>query len=243
MYLDNDFDKEGGAGLPERDPRRRLQRRGAPGLRRGAAEAEAVRRGDQGVPEGGRRQRRSLSRLLQHRAHLRAARRQEERQGVARQVHQGLLGQGGTRARQGRQRRDVRARRAVTRRARHGSIPSPRSPSPQGDSCESWLSLQRSSLRAALARAEARLDGGQIDHGVVVEARLGSQFSTSSTGTTPGSGTTFAGVSGGIFGGYKIKRFIFGLGFDLARVASGASVSGNNTTSRRPRRRSCSRRG
>jgi len=82
----------------------------------------------------------------------------------------------------------------------------------------------------ALARAEARLDGGQIDHGVVVEARLGSQLVDIVTGTTPGSGTTFAGVSGGIFGGYKIKRFIFGLGFDLARVASGASVSGSNTT-------------
>ena len=82
----------------------------------------------------------------------------------------------------------------------------------------------------ALARAEVRLDGGQADHGVVVEARLGSDLVSVATGTTPTSTLTFAGVQGGIFGGYKIKRFIFGLGFDLARVASGSST-GNTSTS------------
>lgn len=82
----------------------------------------------------------------------------------------------------------------------------------------------------ALARAEVRLDGGQADHGVVVEARLGSDLVSVATGTMPTSTFTFAGVQGGIFGGYKIKRFIFGLGFDLARVASGSST-GNTSTS------------
>ena len=43
--------QRGGAGVPERDPRQRLRRRGAPGPGRGAAEAEAVRRGGQGVQE------------------------------------------------------------------------------------------------------------------------------------------------------------------------------------------------
>src|SRR5512146_2324925 len=82
-------------------------------------------------------------------------------------------------------------------------------------------------LAPALARAEVRLDGGQADHGVVVQAHLGSELVT--IGSTGPGATTFAtisGLQGGIFGGYKIKRVIFGLGFDLARVASGASVSG-----------------
>jgi len=86
-------------------------------------------------------------------------------------------------------------------------------------------------LAPALAHADARLDGGQADHGVVVEARLGSELLSFATGTTGGtSSITFTGVQGGIFGGYKIKRFIFGLGFDIARVASGTST-GNTTTS------------
>lgn len=84
----------------------------------------------------------------------------------------------------------------------------------------------------ALARAEVRLDGGQADHGVVVEAKLGSELvSVATGGIGTGSTLTFAGVQGGIFGGYKIKRFIFGLGFDLTRVASGTSMSGAGTTS------------
>ena len=85
-------------------------------------------------------------------------------------------------------------------------------------------------LAPAAARAQGRLEGGQADHGAVVEARLGSELITIATGVTPGSTTTFSGVQGGIFGGYKIKRFIFGLGFDIARVASGTSA-GNTTTS------------
>ena len=83
----------------------------------------------------------------------------------------------------------------------------------------------------ALARAEVRLDGGQADHGVVVEARLGSDLVSVATGAMPTSTFTFAGVQGGIFGGYKIKRFIFGLGFDLARVASGSSTGNTSTSS------------
>lgn len=85
-------------------------------------------------------------------------------------------------------------------------------------------------LAPTLAHAEGRLDGGQADHGVVVEARLGSDLVSIATGAMPTSTFTFAGVQGGIFGGYKIKRVIFGLGFDLARVASGMSMSGTNVT-------------
>jgi hypothetical protein len=83
-------------------------------------------------------------------------------------------------------------------------------------------------LAPAVVRAQGRLDGGQADHGFVAEARLGSELITIATGTT--SSLTFAGVQGGVFGGYKIKRFIFGLGFDLARVATGTST-GNTSTS------------
>ena len=85
-------------------------------------------------------------------------------------------------------------------------------------------------LAPSLAYASPLYDGGQADHGVVVEARIGSELlNLGATGTGT---TTFSigGVQGGIFGGYKIKRFIFGLGFDLSRVASGTS-SGNTSTS------------
>ena len=85
-------------------------------------------------------------------------------------------------------------------------------------------------LAPAVVRAQGRFDGGQADHGFVAEARLGSELISIATGTTPGSSLTFAGVQGGVFGGYKIKRFIFGLGFDIARVATGTSA-GNTTTS------------
>lgn len=81
------------------------------------------------------------------------------------------------------------------------------------------------------ARAEMQLDGGQADHGVVVAARLGTQlfsFNTNNNGTATASLST---LQGGIFGGYKIKRIIFGLGFDLARVANGANNNSTATTS------------
>ncbi|HXU67930.1 MAG TPA: outer membrane beta-barrel protein [Polyangia bacterium] len=84
----------------------------------------------------------------------------------------------------------------------------------------------------SLARAEVRLDGGQADHGVVVEAQLGTQvvaLFTSGAGGSPAL-SPLELLQGGIFGGYKIKRFIFGLGFDVARTATGASVSGSSTT-------------
>lgn len=85
-------------------------------------------------------------------------------------------------------------------------------------------------LAPSLAFASPLYDGGQADHGVVVEARIGSELL--SLGSTGMGTTTFSigGVQGGIFGGYKIKRFIFGLGFDLSRVASGTST-GNTSTS------------
>ena len=85
-------------------------------------------------------------------------------------------------------------------------------------------------LAPSLAYASPLYDGGQADHGVVVEARVGSELlSLGATGTGT---TTFSigGIQGGIFGGYKIKRFIFGLGFDLSRVSSGTSM-GNTSTS------------
>ena len=83
----------------------------------------------------------------------------------------------------------------------------------------------------SLARAEVRLDGGQAEHGVVVEARLGSELVTLvTTGPISTTVSTLSGLKGGIFGGYKIKRVIFGLGFDIARTASGTSVSGGGGT-------------
>jgi hypothetical protein len=86
-------------------------------------------------------------------------------------------------------------------------------------------------LVPSLARAEVRLDGGQADHGVVVEARVGTELVTFATagGGNP-TATTLSGLQGGIFGGYKIKRVIFGLGFDIARVATGSSTSGGGGT-------------
>lgn len=87
-------------------------------------------------------------------------------------------------------------------------------------------------LAPSLAYASPPLDGGQADHGVVVEARLGSDLVTIGTTGPLGTGAvgTISGLQGGIFGGYKIKRVIFGLGFDLSRVASGTST-GNTSTS------------
>jgi hypothetical protein len=86
-------------------------------------------------------------------------------------------------------------------------------------------------LAPPLAHADKLLDGGQIDHGVVVEARIGSELvELVTTGPTSTTVSTLSGLQGGIFGGYKIKRVIFGLGFDLARTASG-TTTGNTTTS------------
>ena len=80
-------------------------------------------------------------------------------------------------------------------------------------------------LAPAVAFAEVPLDGGQAARGVVVEARLGSELLTLSTGGA-GGGSSFAlsGLRGGVFGGYKIGRAIFGLGFDLERLANGSSA-------------------
>jgi hypothetical protein len=85
-------------------------------------------------------------------------------------------------------------------------------------------------LAPPLAHADKLLDGGQVDHGVVVEARIGTELvELVTTGVTGTTASTLSGLQGGIFGGYKIKRVIFGLGFDLARTASG-TTTGNTTT-------------
>lgn len=86
-------------------------------------------------------------------------------------------------------------------------------------------------LAPSVARAEKLLDGGQVDHGVVVQAHLGTELFTFVTTGVPGTSvSTLSGVQGGIFGGYKVRRVIFGLGFDLARVATGSSTSGGGGT-------------
>lgn len=90
-------------------------------------------------------------------------------------------------------------------------------------------------LASAGARADKVLDGGQVHQGVVVEAQLGTDlvsFTTFNGGIGGGASTyTFNGMKGGIFGGYKLGRVIFGLGFDLARFATGASATGGASSS------------
>jgi len=79
------------------------------------------------------------------------------------------------------------------------------------------------------ARADKRLDGGQVHNGVAVEPHLAtSLFSFGAAGT--GTAGTLGTLQGGIFGGYKVGRVIFGLSFDLTRVSTGQSVGGGNET-------------
>lgn len=70
---------------------------------------------------------------------------------------------------------------------------------------------------------------GQKRAGFAAETHIGTQLF--SLGVGMGSVASFGTVSGGIFLGGKIDRFIFGLGFDLSRVASGSSQSGMPDTS------------
>lgn len=82
------------------------------------------------------------------------------------------------------------------------------------------------------AHADKALDGGQVKQGVVVEARLGTSLLSFTTGGIGGgTNVSISGLKGGIFGGYKLGRFIFGLGFELERYAAGTSVMGTSTSS------------
>src|SRR5437899_2157224 len=81
---------------------------------------------------------------------------------------------------------------------------------------------------ATPARAEMRLDGGQAHAGFAAEVHIATQLLALGGGQQT---TAFGSVQGGIFAGYKLGRFIFGLGFDIARTASGASAPGANDTS------------
>jgi hypothetical protein len=81
-------------------------------------------------------------------------------------------------------------------------------------------------LGATGARAEKQLDGGQVHHGFALELNLGTQL-IAITGVT-----NFDAIQGGFFAGYKISRVMFGLGLEIARVASGTSGGGGGDTSK-----------
>jgi hypothetical protein len=63
--------------------------------------------------------------------------------------------------------------------------------------------------------------------GFVVEPHIATTLVTFSTNTTAGS---FGGLQGGFLLGAKIDRVIVGLGFDLARVATGANAGAGSPT-------------
>jgi hypothetical protein len=70
---------------------------------------------------------------------------------------------------------------------------------------------------------------GQKRTGFALETHIGTQL-VAVGGLGAGAPTTIGLFSGGFFAGYKVDRFIFGLGFDLARVASSMSVPGADTS-------------
>jgi hypothetical protein len=76
-------------------------------------------------------------------------------------------------------------------------------------------------LSSAAQADERRMEGGQVYSGFALELHLGSQFLNLTGG---GTSLTVGALSGGFMAGYKISRFIFGLGFELSRVASGMST-------------------
>jgi hypothetical protein len=92
----------------------------------------------------------------------------------------------------------------------------------------SLIALALVMLAGGGARAEERIDGGQVHQGVALNLHLSTRLVD--FGVNPGApgGQTirFGGVQGGIFLGYKIGRVIAGLGFDIARLASGFSSPG-----------------
>jgi hypothetical protein len=65
---------------------------------------------------------------------------------------------------------------------------------------------------------------GQKRNGFALETHIGTEVVT-----LTGVGNVGL-VQGGLFAGYKIDRFILGLGFDLARVATGTSQPGGDTS-------------
>jgi hypothetical protein len=73
----------------------------------------------------------------------------------------------------------------------------------------------------------AHHDKGQKERGFALELNIGTHVvDFTAVGTT----ATIGLISGGFFAGYKIDRFIFGLGFDLGRVASNNSSPGSDTS-------------
>src|SRR5262245_29574319 len=70
---------------------------------------------------------------------------------------------------------------------------------------------------------------GQKRSGFALEVHMGTQL-VSLGGIGGGAPAAIGLFGGGFFAGYKIDRIIFGLGFDLARVASSMSVPGADTS-------------
>ena len=92
MYLDNDYDKEAAQVFQNAILANDSDGEAHQGSPRRCRSRSSTKRRSRSSRRRVARQRRALPRLLQHRPHLRAARRQEERQGVARQVRQELFG-------------------------------------------------------------------------------------------------------------------------------------------------------
>src|SRR5262245_36746970 len=76
-------------------------------------------------------------------------------------------------------------------------------------------------------QVQRQMEGGQVHSGFALELHLGTQF----LNLGGGAGTTInvGAVQGGFLAGYKVSRFIFGLGFELSRVASGTSTITTDT--------------
>jgi hypothetical protein len=68
---------------------------------------------------------------------------------------------------------------------------------------------------------------GQKKNGFALELRVGTQLAIV---PAAGGGAVVGAFGGGIFAGYKLDRVIFGIGFDIARVASSMSMPGMDTS-------------
>jgi hypothetical protein len=82
-------------------------------------------------------------------------------------------------------------------------------------------------LLLAPSLSAAQPDDGQKRIGFVVEPHLGTTLVSFSTTSTAGS---FGTLQGGFLAGAKIDRVIFGLGFDLERVATGSNAGAGSPT-------------
>src|SRR5262245_23692176 len=69
---------------------------------------------------------------------------------------------------------------------------------------------------------------GQKRTGFALEVHMGTQLVN--LGAVAGTPTAIGLFAGGFFAGYKVDRFMFGLGFDIARVATAMSVPGADTS-------------